>query len=199
MKIRLKHWFLGSLFVVYSAFGNADAQNSEANARTPQAELSPKVPTSPEEQLAAAEQYAVRAQAISTRIRHMLDDTRKQNKGDVLKLTCLGDKLAQIQVTLQSIQDHQKSLKSIVESKDLSSENKDTSRKFEFSILLTLRQNAEQLDADANLCVGEEIGLPGQPPTVQFVSDPTIVPLDPNVTNVDSIVLLPPLPVSPYL
>ena len=62
-----------------------------------------------------------------------------------------------------------------------------------------LRQRSEQLDAEANQCIGEELGFPGQTKTT-YTIDPNIAPVDPGSTVVDPgtvVVLTPPNDVSP--
>jgi hypothetical protein len=72
-------------------------------------------------------------------------------------------------------------------------------RNHEFQVLNVLRQRAEQLDAEANQCIGEELGFPGETKQT-FKVDPNIAPVDPGTGQTDPgtvIVLTPPNQVSP--
>ena len=173
---------LGALLV----FGSAAAQ-------TPAGTVDVKAPSasSPSDQTAAAEQYITKMQNSSTRVRHLLDDARRAK--DVVKTTCLSDKLAQIEVALKSARERSASLKAAIARGDTDVRN------HEFSVLNVLRQRSEQLDAEANQCIGEELGFPGQTKTTYTV-DPNIAPVDPGSTVVDPgtvVVLTPPNDVSP--
>ena len=174
---------LGALLV----FGSAAAQTGPAGT------VDVKAPSAatPGDQSAAAEQYIVKMQVSSTRVRHLLDDARRAK--DVVKTTCLSDKLAQIEVALKSARERALSLKAAIARGDTDVRN------HEFSVMNVLRQRSEQLDAEANQCIGEELGFPGQTKTT-YTIDPNIAPVDPGSTVVDPgtvVVLTPPNDVSP--
>ena len=172
---------LGAVLV----FGSAPAQTGgTGEVKTPSA-------TTPGDQTALAEQYIAKMQASSTRVRHLLDEARR-NK-DVVKTTCLSDKLAQIEVALKSARERSASLKAAIARGDTDVRN------HEFSVMNVLRQRSEQLDAEANQCIGEEIGFPGETKSTYTV-DPNIATVDPGSTVVDPgtiVVLTPPNNVSP--
>ncbi len=143
-------------------FGNAAAQ----------ADTTAGTAVTPADQVATADASVGKISTASNRVRHMLDDARKNSPKDIVKLTCLQDKLAQIEISLDSAKKRAASLKSAQ-----AAGNKDLAN-HEFTMLTTLRTRSEQLDAEANQCIGEEIGMPGVNKTTSTV-DPNIAPVDP--------------------
>jgi hypothetical protein len=184
----LSKWALATVgFGALLVFGSAAAQTGPAgtvDVKAPSA-------TSPSDQTALAEQYIAKMQASSTRVRHLLDEARRAK--DVVKTTCLSDKLAQIEVALKSARERSASLKAAIARGDTDVRN------HEFSVMNVLRQRSEQLDAEANQCIGEELGFPGETKS-SYTVDPNIASVDPGSTVVDPgtvIVLTPPNAVSP--
>jgi hypothetical protein len=125
----------------------------------------------------------------ATRVRHLLDEARRQK--DVVKTTCLSDKLAQIEVASRSGKERSDALKSAIARGDTDLRN------HEFAVLNVLRQRSEQLDAEANQCIGEELGFPGET-KVTFAVDPNIAPVDPGTGGGETVVIVPPLPASGF-
>lgn len=184
-------WFiavigLGSALV----FGSAAAQTGPAGTVDVKAG-SPAV--GPGDQATMADQFVVKMQASATRVRHLLDDARRAK--DVVKTTCLQDKLAQLEAVLKSARDRAASLKQAIARGDTDVRN------HEFTVMNVLRQRGEQLDAEANQCIGEEIGFPGETRS-SFKVDPNIAPVDPGAGSLDPgpvFILTPPNNVSPTL
>lgn len=169
---------LGALAV----FGPAAAQTGTVDVKAGSA-------VAPGDQASLADQYVAKMSASSARVRHMLDEARRQK--DVVKTTCLSDKLAQIEVALRSAKERSSALKSAISRGDTDLRN------HEFSVMNVLRQRAEQLDAEANQCIGEELGLPGET-KVTFSIDPNIAPVEPGTGGGDIITIVPPLPASQF-
>ena len=162
--------------------GNGAAQPAAATV-----DVKSDAAVSPADQAGMADAYVVKMQTSSTRVRHMLDDARRQK--DVVKTTCLSDKLAQIEVATRSAKERVGALKSAIARGDTDLRN------HEFSVLNVLRQRSEQLDAEANQCIGEELGFPGET-KVTFAVDPNIAAVDPGTGAGDTVVIVPPLPAS---
>jgi hypothetical protein len=74
----------------------------------------------------------------------------------VVKSLCLSDKLSQIDVAARSARDRQAALQAAAQRNDLELSN------HEFTMLTVLRQRAEQLTAEANQCLGEDLSFVGQ-------------------------------------
>jgi len=92
-------------------------------------------------------------QAAGT-VRRQLDGAREQR--DVVKSLCLSDKLSQIDVATRSAKDRQTSLQAAALRNDAELSN------HEFTMLTVLRQRTEQLIAEANQCIGEDLAFVGQ-------------------------------------
>lgn len=175
---------LGACLLMGSAFAQTPSATVDVNA--------PSAPN-PADRGALADQYVTKMQTASVRVRHLLDDARRQK--DVVKTTCLNDKLNQIEVALKGSRERTASLKSAIARGDTDLGN------HEFQVLNVLRQRVEQLDAEANQCIGEELGLPGETRSTVSI-DPNIAAVDPGTgddttggTNV--VVIVPPTTASP--
>lgn len=166
-------WLALSSMVICAFVGTAAAQGGGTTGATGTVAAS-SPPVSAKDQLAAVQQAVDRVKASSSRVRHMLDEARRAK--DVIKTTCLSDKLAQLEVTLKSVRDRQASLQSAISRAD------DQLRNHEFSVVNVLRQRGEQLDAEANQCVGEELGFPGET-RLTYKVDPNIAPVDPGLPS----------------
>jgi hypothetical protein len=106
----------------------------------------------------------------SNTIRRQLDTARQGR--DVVRSLCLSDKLSQVDVAARSAKDRQTALQAAVQRNDTELAN------HEFTILTVLRQRTEQLGAEANQCIGEEVAFVGQTQVVTVV--------DPNLPGEDN-------------
>jgi hypothetical protein len=145
---------------------------------------------SPQDELTQAEATIARMDQAGGTVRRQLEQARQAR--DVVKTLCLNDKLSQIDVANRSARDRQGALQAAVQRNDVELAN------HEFTILTVLKQRADQLTAEANQCIGEEIAFVGQ---TQVVTE-----IDPNVPGDDTtafppteppIITVPPPPVSP--
>ena len=177
----------GLMFVGSASFETAIASAQTAPATGTDVKAGTVV--SPTDQSTLSDQYVAKMQTSSTRVRHLLDEARRQK--DVVKTTCLSDKLAQIEVATRSARERQTALKAAIARGDTDIRN------HEFAVLSVLRQRAEQLDAEANQCVGEELGFPGET-KITYAIDPNIASVDPTVAPGDGVIYVPPLPVSTF-
>ena len=180
MTSRVRWMTVLATFGALTVFGSAAAQTGTVDVKAGSA-------VSPTDQASLADQYVAKMSTSSTRVRHMLDEARRQK--DVVKTTCLSDKLAQIEVALRSAKERDSALKSAIARGDTDLRN------HEFSVMNVLRQRAEQLDAEANQCIGEELGLPGET-KVTFTIDPNIAPVEPGTGGGEVVTIVPPLPAS---
>ena len=159
--------FAAPVALALASFGTAAAQTGGATATV---DVKAGSAVSSGDQATLADQYVVKMQGSSTRIRHLLDDARRQK--DVVKTTCLSDKLAQVEVAIRSAKERVGALKSAIARGDTDLRN------HEFSVMSVLRQRTEQLDAEANQCIGEELGFPGET-KITFSIDPNIATIEP--------------------
>jgi hypothetical protein len=135
--------------------GSATAQGGGA-AGTPDAQVGfqrqPQL--SPQDKLAQGDAILTRMDQASATVRRQLERARTQR--DVVKSLCLNDKLSQIDVASRSAKDRQSALQAAVQRNDAELSN------HEFTIMTVLRQRSEQLVAEANQCLGEEVAFVGQ-------------------------------------
>jgi hypothetical protein len=141
--------------LVLGAAGSATAQQAGARpAQDAQVGFERRAQLSPQEELTQAEVAVTRMEQAATTVRHQLEAARIAR--DVVKTLCLNDKLSQIDVATRSARDRQSTLQAAVQRGDIEMGN------HEFTVLTVLRQRAEQLSAEANQCIGEEVAFVGQ-------------------------------------
>jgi hypothetical protein len=117
---------------------------------------------SPQEELRESDGILIRMDQASASVRHQLE--RARTARDVVKSLCLNDKLSQIDVAGRTGKDRQTALQAAVQRGDAELAN------HEFTILTVLRQRAEQLTAEANQCLGEEVAFVGQTEVTEEVN-----------------------------
>ena len=128
----------------------------------------------PAEQLAEAQRTTERGDQLSRRVAAMLDEARREN--DVIRVTCLDDKLTQINA-------HRRTLAARAESLTEASQVGDEGRRnHEFTVISVLAQNLTELERAANECIGQDIFETGTTRVTTTIDpntpeeDPTLVP-----------------------
>jgi hypothetical protein len=130
-----------------------------------------------------------RMNGAAATVRRQLDSAREQR--DVVKSLCLSDKLSQVDVATRSAKDRQVALQAAAQRNDTELAN------HEFTMMTVLKQRAEQLIAEANQCIGEDLAFVGQTqvsvdyPALPGEDTTPFPPLDP------PFVFVPPIAVSP--
>lgn len=134
---------------------------------------------SPAEQIAEAQRTQERATALSRRVASMLDEARRE--GDVIRVTCLDDKLTQINA-------HRRTLSSRVESLQTATQVGDEGRRnHEFTVISVLDTNLTELDRAASECIGQDLYETGSTRVTTLIDpatpdeDPGYVPEVPGV------------------
>lgn len=120
--------------------GTTGTTGSVAAARQSQVQLSAA------EQAAAADAIVAKGNALSTRVGQMLDDARRE--ADMIRVTCLNDKLTQINANLRTAQTR---LTSLTRTGDADQRN------HELTVLTVLGQKLQTLDQESNQCVGQDL------------------------------------------
>jgi len=115
-----------------------------------------------------------------------------KQKHDVVKSLCLGDKLSQIHVAVNTASGRIDTLSSAV------SHNDSDRAKHEFTIIQVLKDRSSALVAEANQCIGEETGFIGDS-TVTVTIDPNIPDTDPSDFPNDPLISEPPVLSSPTM
>jgi hypothetical protein len=140
---------------VLGVAGSATAQSGGGNATgDAQVGFERKAQLSSKDQLTQADAILTRLDQASGAVRRQLE--RARTARDVVKSLCLNDKLSQIDVAGRTAKDRQSALQAAVQRSDVELAN------HEFTIMTVLRQRAEQLVAEANQCLGEEVAFVGQ-------------------------------------
>lgn len=172
-------------------FGVARAQQGAAAAvGGTSAELKKPVNLSLEDMNKEGDKAVGRVEMNATNVRRMLEKARTER--DVVKTLCLNDKLNQLDVTLRSARERKVGLEAAIARRDTDLSG------HEFVILGVFRERADRLFAEANQCVGTDIGTIGDT-TVTPTIDPGI-PDDytgPPPTPLNPVIVPPPSPVSP--
>jgi hypothetical protein len=175
MHLRVRVKWIAIVGVVLGAGGSAMAQQAQpapapaaAAPREAQVGFERRPQLSLQEELAQAETVLARIDAAAGTVRRQLETARAAR--DVVKTLCLNDKLSQVDVANRSARDRQSALKSAVQRNDSELAN------HEFTIMTVLRQRVEQLTAEANQCIGEEMAFVGQ--TQVTMSQETNLPGD---------------------
>jgi hypothetical protein len=184
MRSRATLRWIGIAALVLGATGSATAQPAGGGAPDAQVGFERKTQLSVQDELTQAESALGRMDQAAGTVRRQLEQARTAR--DVVKTLCLNDKLSQIDVAGRSGRDRQAALQSAAQRNDVELAN------HEFTILTVLRQRVEQLGAEANQCIGEEIAFVGQSQvttevdpnlpgedTAQFSTDPTVVAVPP--------------------
>ncbi|MFH1438499.1 MAG: hypothetical protein ABIJ56_22510 [Pseudomonadota bacterium] len=103
-------------------------------------------------------------------VQNLLDQARKAK--DIIKITCLNDKLTQINVNIRTYEDRMQALGNSMKTGDKAARN------HEFNVLVVLEQKVVTLRMEAETCIGEAEGYLGK--TEVTVSRPTgMAELDP--------------------
>jgi hypothetical protein len=140
-KKSLKNWLV-AVSLVFLA-GAASAQVPAAGGPSPSNDT-----------LASAKQHMASMDQVRSRVRRQLETARKQR--DVVKTLCLNDKLNQVDVLLRSANDRMRALQAAVAGADSELSN------HEFTILNVLYSRSQNLSAEADHCIGKEVGFVGE-------------------------------------
>lgn len=171
-----------------TGFGLAIAQDAE-DEPPPEEGAEGELPVRRRAQLTAAEQVT-EAQAteergtnISRRVLAMLDEARRER--DIIRVTCLNDKLTQINAHLRTLQSRRENLQEAVDTGD------ESRRNHEFTVITVLGQHFRTLEQEANACIGQDIFETG---TTRVVVD-----IDPTTPEEDLVIRDPGPPQVPFI
>jgi hypothetical protein len=144
--------------LVLAAAGPATAQSPgttpPAAGTNAQLGFERKQQLSPQDELSQADQIIAHMDQSSGTVRRQLEQARAAR--DVVKTLCLNDKLSQIDVATRSARDRQAALQAAVQRNDAELAD------HQYTVLTEHQRRAEQLTAEANQCIGEEVAFVGQ-------------------------------------
>lgn len=201
MGSRVLYGVLLSIALVATGFGFALAQDGQSAVQPGAGEnsdaalqLERQANLSGPEQLAQAELISNNAAQVARRVQQMLDEAR--GEGDMVRITCLDDKLTQVNSAARILGERSGALNDAVQA------NNGPLRNHEFIVISVLGQRLQLLEQEANQCVSAEIFEVGESLVTTTIEeetpaeDPTITPTPPELPFPGSI--LPP-PASPFM
>lgn len=170
------------LLLLGGATTAAAQQKQPATATPPPA---PKArPLTPQELSTQGETVVRRGTVVSQMVRNMLEEARKE--ADIIKITCLDDKLTQINVNLRTAESRLDALHKAV----------DPDRRIhEYTVLTVLGQKLQVLDQEAHQCVGQAMYETGATKVVTEI-DTNKLPFEDNPST-PPVILPPSLPTIP--
>ena len=133
---------------------------------------------SPAEMLKSGTQVVRRGESTGRSVRRMLEVARKA--ADIIRVTCLNDKLTQINANLKTAQSRLTALQAAVDP---------DRRAHEYTVLSVLGQKLQVLDREAQQCVGQGMYDTGETKVITEI-DPDMLPFEENPSSPP--VLLPP-------
>jgi hypothetical protein len=125
----------------------------------------PKV-QSPAEQAASAETVVTRGSNLSQRVAQLLDEAR--GEADMIRITCLNDKLTQINANLRTAQSRLVSFQKAVDRDE---------KGHELTVLTVLGQKLQVLDQESSQCVGQDLFETG-PTKIQVEINTSLLPFE---------------------
>lgn len=162
------------------AIAQDDARTTEEEGELP---VRRRAQLTPAEQVAESAQIEERGTQISRRLLSMLDEARRER--DIIRVTCLNDKLTQVNAHLRTLQSRRSNLQEAVDTGD------ESRRNHEYTVITVLGQHFRTLEQEANSCVGQDIFETG--------STRVTVEVDPSTPEEDMTIQDPPPPDSPYI
>ena len=193
MTIRTRLGLLAAtLALVGAGFAAAQDGSDDATAATDGTddgaamEMERRADLTPADQVAGGQRLLANGQSLSTRVQTMLDEARRQ--GDVLRVTCLDDKLTQINAHVRTLGDRVEALQESVRLADTDRQN------HEYTVITVLGQNLTQLDRGANECIGSDMYETGATRVVTTIdpSTPTENPSELRPMNPEVVPFIPP-------
>lgn len=169
---------IAGLLLAGSGLGYALAQDGEATVDVVRVEpvgSEPRPSTlTPKQQSQAAEAAVAQASATCNAQAQALQSAKGEK--DIIRATCLDDKLAQCEANLQNLKRRQAALDDAIEANDSGSRN------HEFAVIGVLSQKFKMLQQAANQCVGQDLFDTGDTKVRQEVDlfapdgDPAVLP-----------------------
>jgi hypothetical protein len=166
--------------VLTGALGTGNAQEPAKDGNVPAVDVTVRNESemSGQQQIAWVGEQTSAAKGIGRRVQSMLDRARKEK--DTLKITCLDDKLTQINVNLRGIEEREAALKVSVQGGDRATANQ------QFTILKIYFSRIRGLMAEAESCVGDVDVVLGEAETTVTVDD-NITLEDPSSSPVEQV------------
>ncbi|MBX7196232.1 MAG: hypothetical protein K1X94_29520 [Sandaracinaceae bacterium] len=162
---------VGGIAFAQNADGTEDQGAEEAAMQVRRA-----ADMTPADQVAEGQRLLSNGQSLSSRVQGMLDQSRRE--GDVLRVTCLDDKLTQVNAHVRTLSDRVEALQEAVRVAD------EARRNHEYTVIIVLGQNLVVLDRAASECIGQDMYDTG---TTRVVT--TIDPSTPDINPTDLVIV----------
>jgi hypothetical protein len=180
---------LAAIALGATGFGLAIAQDASSDEFAEPAGDDGEVPVqrraalTPAEQQAETGQIEERGTQISRRVMSMLDEARRER--DIIRVTCLNDKLTQINA-------HRRTLESRVSNfREAIGVGDESRRNHEYTVITVLGQHFRTLEQEAGACIGQDMFETG---TTRVVVD-----VDPSTPDENMMLQEPPGPEVPFI
>lgn len=178
--------------VIAATVSTAQAQQSQTQNKagvTPQNNAAPApkpapLPATAEEFNSQGDAILQRGSALAQTVRGMLEEARKE--GDIIKVTCLDNKLTQIDVNNRTAESRLDAMKKAVDN---------DRRTHEFTVLTVIGQKLQVLDQEAHQCVGQSMYDTGKTKVTTEI-DTSKLPFE-NNPSVPPVISPPALPTIP--
>lgn len=169
------------LAIAQDAASDADEQTEGVDGG--EVPVTRRAQLTPDEQLAEANRIVERGEQISRRVLGMLDEARRER--DIIRVTCLNDKLTQINAHRRTLESRHENLQEAVNTAD------GDRRNHEFTVITVIAQHFRTLEGEAASCIGQDIFETG---TTRVVTD-----IDPATPEEDLIIQDPGPPEVPFI
>ncbi|MFK7990752.1 MAG: hypothetical protein AB8I08_32325 [Sandaracinaceae bacterium] len=170
-----------------AGFGIAIAQDQASDSADTEdegeIEVSRRANLSAAEQMAEATQIVDRGEQISRRVMNMLDEARRER--DIIRVTCLNDKLTQINAHRRTLESRQANLS------EANTTGDGERRNHEFTVISVIGQHFRTLESEAGSCIGQDLFETG---TTRVVTD-----IDPATPEENLAVQEPAPPAVPFI
>jgi hypothetical protein len=162
-------------FAHAQTIGTTGTTGSAGSARASGAGLSPtsngtnvatRQPPSAAEKTESAETIVARGNSLSQRVTQMLSEARRES--DMIRVTCLNDKLTQINANVRTAQSRMTAFQKAVDADQ---------RSHELTVLNVLGQKLQVLDQESNQCVGQDLFETG-PAKIQVEINTALLPFE---------------------
>lgn len=151
----------------------------------PAAQPAPRpAPMSADQQIGQAKTILASGQDLAQRLMRMVDTARRE--GDVIRVTCLNDKLTETNANVSMAQSRLEALKKAVDAEQ---------RGHEFTVITVIGQKFTTLDQQANQCVGQDMFETGKTKTQTEIKK-SLVPMD-KTSSAPPTMVAPSVPVVP--
>ena len=135
--------------VLASGLGLGVAQPAAEEAPAGSVEVETPSALTADEQLTEARAVLEQGRALSRRVSGLLAEARES--GDIIRVTCVNDKLTQVNANIRTLESRVERLEGAIESDDPGRRN------HEYTVVAVLGQKLQVLSREANQCVGQDL------------------------------------------